>query len=372
MGTSHRHQQGDDMAHTEGRKDDRGHDREQEPGKDREKDCGRDDRSRDDRSKDTVPAQKRRGAGSRKHDPHAPRCTLRREAPSVVAVVAEQTHFAHMRAYSSFGFDDHALYLRQTEELLRTLAAQGVHTRVTLFHPGDYEHFCAAHRLEPDTPDNRARYAMQTAIAGTTLPYDGRPLAHLIPELRDAQTSRAAWSAAADVLARVGRCPDCGADVARLALERAAEALAVLLAAVGAGTHHLVCSVGVLGTPLVATLDTRHEPDDPGAASDGGLPPHRPPQAAAVALTTTLAVGLATHRPGGIVLRTEGAGEAGRDVVRGWGVDPESGWLRPLTTAEVFSAYCTDPASGDPVPPEHGVDYAPGHPLHRPGGRLHC
>jgi len=285
-------------------------------------------------------------------------------------VLAERAHFARMRAYRSFTFDDHGTYLRHTEQLLRSLAAEGVHTRLALFHPAEYARFCRHHHLEPDRADSRARYAAQAAVAGTTLAYDGRPLSRLLPELRAAQAALTARTAAADVLSRAGRCADCGADLARLALDRAAEALAVLLSAAGEGVHHLVCSVGEFGTPLAAALDVRRGPGILAAGS--GSAPRLPEPHRSAALTTTLAAGLATRTSGGVVLRSERAGRGGRDVVRGWRLDPGSGWLTPLTTAEVFSAYCTDPDSGDPVPPEQGVDYAPGHPLPTPESRWHC
>ncbi|RKS08125.1 hypothetical protein DFP74_3818 [Nocardiopsis sp. Huas11] len=47
-------------------------------------------------------------------------------------------------------------------------------------------------------------------------------------------------------------------------------------------------------------------------------------------------------------------------LVRGWRVG--EGRLVPLGEAEMFDAHCTDAASGEPLPPEPGVEYssAPG------------
>lgn len=305
---------------------------------------------------------------SRKRGGHR---ALRREAPSIVAVLADESHFARMRIYGSFAFDDHQSYLRQLEGLLRALAAQHVHARVALFDPVDYELFCHEEQLDPDTAASRTRYTAEVATIGTTLPYRGQALSQLLPQLREAHASRVTWEAGADVLARAAACAACGTDIGQAAFDRAARALSLVLEVVGSGTHHLVASVAVPGTPLVTALDVRRTP--------GGELFAR--EAAALALTTALAAGFVTGVHGGLVLRTDaiGGGEghgdgpgAAREVVRGWRLDAGRCWLRPLSAAEVFAAYCTDPASREPVAPEPGVEYAPGCELPAPGGDLHC
>ena len=65
-----------------------------------------------------------------------------------------------------------------------------------------------------------------------------------------------------------------------------------------------------------------------------------------------------------------GTAPAGHEEVRGWKV--REGWLRPLTAAQVFDAYCTHARTGEPVPPEPGVDHLPGLDLPHPGGPVHC
>ncbi len=287
--------------------------------------------------------------------------TLRREVPSIVAVLADESHFARMRAYGSFAFDDHAVYLRQLEGLLRALTAQQIHARVALFDSVDYELFCQEERLDPDTPESRARYVAQLATAGTTLPYQGQGIGQLLPQLRDAHACRVTWQTGAEVLARAGACARCGADIGKAAFDRAARAVTLLLEEAGDGNHHLVASVAVPGAPLVTALDVR-------GTSQGRLHAH---ESAALALTTALAAGFATAAAGGLVLRTDGEG-SGQDVVRGWSLAPRRCWLRPLSASEVFSAYCTDPVTREPVAPEPGVDHAPGFDLPHPGGGLHC
>ncbi|OEU93422.1 hypothetical protein [Streptomyces abyssalis] len=301
------------------------------------------------------------------------RRTLRREAPSIVPVLADESHFARMRAYGSFTFDDHQSYLRQLEGMLRALTADHVHTRVALFDPVDYELFCQEQRLDPDTASSRGRFVAEVAVTGTTVPYRGQTLARLLPQLRDAHACRLTWQAGAEILARAGSCGRCGTDVGKAAFDRAAHALSTLLDAAGPGVHHLVASVAVPGSPLAAALDVRRTPE-------GACHAH---ESAALALTTALAAGFASGSHGGLVLRTEAGGSDGRgggpvgggppgDVVRGWRLDPAGCWLSPLSAAEVFAAYCTDPATREPVAPEPGVEHAPGHDLPHPGGGLHC
>jgi hypothetical protein len=296
------------------------------------------------------------------------RRALRREVPSLVPVLADGAHFARMRAYGSFAFDDHSSYLRQLEGLLRALSAQQVHARLVMFDPVDYELFCQTEKLDADTPASRARYVAEAAAAGTSLPYRGQAVERLLPQLREAHACRLTWESAAELLVRAGNCRRCGADIGKAAFDRAARAMTSLLEQAGRGTHHFVISVAVPGAPLVTALDVS-------STRRGGL---RTQQPAVLALTTALAAGFATAAAGGLVLRTDAAppggepAEGARDVVRGWSLDSAAGWLRPLTASEVFTAYCTDPASREPLPPEQGVDYAPGFRLPAPGGPLHC
>lgn len=279
----------------------------------------------------------------------AARRALRREAPSTVALLAGEEDFAAMRRYASFAFDDHAAYLRQTEGLLRMLAAQGVHTSIALFDPAEYEEFCVDSGIDPDTSVARTRYTADVAAAGPTVTYEGQPLDQLVQRLVGAAQQQATWECATALLSRAGGC-GCGDDPGHAAFRRAQAALRRLLAAAGPGRHHVVCSVPANGAPLVAVVHAE------ATEAAGGTE--------ALIFSTVLACGIATNSPGGIVLRTTTPGAP--DTVRGWSL--HQGWLRPLSEAEVFSAYCTDAETGEPVPPEHGVEYRPGIPLPDPDG----
>lgn len=301
---------------------------------------------------------------SRKRRAHR---ALRRECPSLVPVLTDGAHFARMRAYGTFAFDDHRSYLRRLQGLLRALSSQQVPARLVLFDPVDFELFCQTEKLDTDTRDSRALYVTEAAAAGTSLPYRGQSVERLLPQLREAHACRLTHEAASAALARAGTCGRCGKDVGEAAFDRAARAMTLLLERAGPGTHHLVLSVAVPGAPLVTALDVR--------GSEGeGL---RAPQRAVLAMTAALAAGFATAAAGGLVLRTDAAPagrgpERHRDEVRGWTLDAGLRWLRALTASEVFTAYCTDPATREPLPPEPGVEYAPGFRLPAPEGPLHC
>ncbi|MFI1484106.1 hypothetical protein [Streptomyces sp. NPDC020747] len=272
------------------------------------------------------------------------RRVLRREIAGTIGLLTDEQDFTAMRRrYRTFTFDNHASYLQQVEALLRTLASQGGHTTVALFDPEEYAEFCAQHGLEPDTPSSRTRFTAELAATGATVPYEGQPLDHLVPNLIDEAVRQATWEYATTLLSRIGTCASCGEDIGRVAFVRASDLLMRILDASGPGQRHLVCSVSTEPETLVAVL--RADDDQ-----------HGTPQldeAEALEFTTVLALGIATQSPGGLVMRA-GTPDA-TDRVYGWRVRGEG--LEPLTAGEVFDAYCTDVESGDLVSPESGVDY---------------
>lgn len=300
-------------------------------------------------------------AHARGHRRSRPYRNLRSEVPSIVAVLAMREDFAAMRSYRSFTFDDYAAYLRHVEELLRTLAMQRVHTRVAPFDPAGFAAYCHEEHLDPDTPRSRTLYTAEIAGGGPTVPYRGQPCAELLPLLRDHRTRQAVWNEATRLLAGADhrRGGTRGAGTAALGI--AAEAVDLLLDALGPGVHHVVCSISTPGPPLLAVLHAETAADDAADLDESAL----------LLLCAVLAAGLVTRSPGGLVARTTapsgppgGKAPRPRETVRGWCV--QHGWLTPLTEAEVFSAYCTHADTGDPVPPEPGVDYRAGIALPRP------
>ncbi|MFF8644883.1 hypothetical protein [Streptomyces sp. NPDC015345] len=271
------------------------------------------------------------------------RRALRREVAGTIGLLADEEDFAAMRRYRTFTFDDHTTYLQQVEALLKTLASQGRHTTVALFDPEEYEAYCADAGLDPDAAGSRSRFTAELASGGPTVPYEGQPLADLLPDLVDEAVRKATWEYATTVLARTGACATCGEDIGRAAFARASELITRALDTSGPGTRHLVCSVPCEAETLLAALHVEIDADGSALLDE----------TEALEVATVLAVGIATHRAAGMVLRCTAEGT--RDRVQGWRMN--GGRLQPLTAAEVFDAYCTDAISGELVAPESGVDY---------------
>ncbi|GHH21659.1 hypothetical protein [Streptomyces lanatus] len=271
------------------------------------------------------------------------RRVLRREIAGTIGLLTDEHDFRAMRRYRSFTFDDHKIYLEQVEALLRTRASQGSHTTVALFDPLEYAQFCAETGLDPDVPSSRTRFTAELGTTGPTLPYDGRPLAELVPALVDEAVRQATWEYAATLLARLGACPTCGEDIGRAAYTHASSLLMRILETAQPGSRHLVCSV--TGTPESLASVLHADEDAEGATHLD--------EAEVLEFTTVLALGLATQSPGGLVMRTSAPGTS--DRIYGWRLRGDD--LEPLTAGEVFDAYCTDIESGDLISPESGVDY---------------
>lgn len=271
------------------------------------------------------------------------RRVLRREIAGTIGLLTDEHDFRAMRRYRTFTFDDHKTYLREVESLLKSLAAQGNHTTVALFDPEEYAAFCTATGIDPDALSSRTRFTAELATTGPTVPYDGRPLAELVPDLVDEAVRQATWEYAATLLARIGACASCGEDIGHAAFIRASNLLVRIIDTAPQGNRHLVCSVTTPVETLVAVL---HADDDSEGATELD-------EAETLEFTTVLALGLATQNPGGLVMRTTVPGTI--DRIYGWRL--RGNGLEPLTAGEVFDAYCTDAESGDLIAPEPDVDY---------------
>ncbi|MFI5945455.1 hypothetical protein ACIBCB_35160 [Streptomyces uncialis] len=268
---------------------------------------------------------------------------LHHEIAGTIGLLADEADFTAMRRYRTFTFDDHDTYLDQIEAVLRTRTDQGRHTTLTLFDPDQYAAYCTRHGIEPDARASRTRFTAELAATGPTVPYEGQPLAELLPDLVDEAARQATWEYATHVLARAGECASCGEDIGRASFVRASDLLLRILRAARPGSHHLVCSVDTPAEPLLGTL-TAHS-DETGITEID--------ETEAVELATVLAAGLAAGSPGGLVMRTTTQDQD--DRVHGWRLSGDG--LAPLTAAEVFDAYCTDALTGELVSPESGVDY---------------
>ncbi|WP_055695720.1 hypothetical protein [Streptomyces prasinopilosus] len=284
------------------------------------------------------------------------RRALNREIVGTLGLLTDEHDFRAMRRYRSFVFDDHGTYLAHVEAVLRTRALQGGRTTLALFDPEEYAEFCAQRGLDPDSRAGRTRFTAELATTGATVPYEGQPLTDLLPVLVDEGVRHATWEYATVLLARLGACPSCGEDLGREAFARASRLLARILDTAGPGSLHLVCSVSGPPETLVAVLH---------ATDDGGR--RELDDTEVLEFTTVLAAGLATGKPGGLVVRITVPGAP--DRVHGWRLRARG--PEPLTAGEVFDAYCTDVESGDPIPPEPNVDYCEPPELGEDPGPIH-
>ncbi|WP_329469860.1 hypothetical protein OIE75_06190 [Streptomyces sp. NBC_01723] len=277
------------------------------------------------------------------HTDQTMRRVLRREIAGTIGLLTDEHDFRAMRRYRSFTFHDHAAYLRQVEALLRARAAEGTHTTIALFDPEEYADYCTTAGLDPDAPASRTRFTAELATNGPTVPYEGQPLTDLLPALVDEAVRQATWEYASTLLARLGACSTCGEDLGRAAFTRASRLLLQVLRTAPPGNRHLVCSVSGSPEDLVSVLHADEEIDGT---------PHLD-EAEALEFTSVLALGLATHSPGGLVMRISPA--SGPDRIHGWRLRGYG--LEPLTAGEIFDAYCTDVENGDLISPESNVDY---------------
>ncbi|WP_331748968.1 hypothetical protein [Streptomyces chartreusis] len=271
---------------------------------------------------------------------------LTAETPAIVAILTDTDDFDTMRRLTTFPFNNHTDYLHHVEDLLRTHADQGQHTIAVLFDPEDYADFCTTHTLDPTRPANRARYTTQDAITRTYVTYHGQNLTQLLADLTEQAAQHATFEHAKTLLAHLAPCPDCGHDTGRATINQATRLLTALLDHSKAGTSHLVCSIPTTDGPLVTGLNATHDPHAP----------TRLDKSAALRFTTVLAVGLTLDSPGGILMSTTTPDAPDRRY--GWRL--RNATLKPLTAAEVFNTFCTDLTTGDPIPPQSGVDYHAG------------
>lgn len=283
---------------------------------------------------------------------------LRREVPCVVGLLADERDFTAMRRYRTFAFDDHPKYLRRIDGLLRSLATEGEHTAVALFDPEEFAEYCAESGHDPDTTIARGRFTARIAASGgAVVPYTGEPVGQLVPQLVNTAVRRATWEYATMVLADLGECADCGVDIGRASFDRASRLLTHLVERAGPGTHHLVCSVPAPDEQLLAALQV--------VRPDTG--PARLDASESAEFVTVLAAGIALDSPGGVVLRTTGPDAP--DRLHGWRL--RNSRLNPLSEGQVFSAYCTDADTGEPISPEPGVEYRAGFDLGIEDGDIH-
>lgn len=273
------------------------------------------------------------------------RSALRREIPCTLAVLVGEEDFTAMCQYPTFPFADYGDYLQHIDDLLRSLNSRGITLCLTAFDPEAFEQYCRSQALTPDDPVSRARYAVQAAAFGTVVPFSGQSLPELVQALLLGTRCRTTGEAADRIVS--------SSSQGRHAVERMTKALASLEQRAGTGSHQLVCSIALPGSPLWAEFQCDSTGDVQPVAVERDL------------FCKVLAAGMVMGSAGAVVLRTKKQGGS-PSIVRGWAL--HDGWLWPLTDAEVFNAYCTDHRTGDPIAPEPSVVYEAGYLLRLPDG----
>ncbi|MGW2612727.1 hypothetical protein ACWC4A_52065 [Streptomyces mirabilis] len=131
--------------------------------------------------------------------------------------------------------------------------------------------------------------------------------------------------------------------------ETATLAFGALLSTCGPGRHHLTCSATTApGSYASASVTVECTPADESVENadyEGWL-----------MFCHLLAQTSIAFRDGTIFVRSYTTDST--SVVRGWTIT--DGWPQPMAAADVFAAYCSDLASGDPIPPQPGTAYQAG------------
>ncbi|MFE0063377.1 hypothetical protein [Streptomyces sp. NPDC059003] len=290
------------------------------------------------------------------------------DTPALIPVIIDPDDYATLQTHHSFPHTtDHPAYLTHTETLLRTHTTHGQHTLALHFDATHYTDFCTSHSIDPDTPTSRARYTLELAAHGPHLTYQGQDIDTLIHQLIDRAAQHACGELAHLLLDDAGSCKDCGQDRANAAIDRAGRLLDAVLDRAGTGSHTLTCTCTADGERLTIGLTAEQEtPDTPTRFDDTDAARLVAVLAAALAASNAPCTRCTTPDPepaprstGALLLRT--TAPHARDRLTGWRL--LQGHLHPLTAAEVFDAHCTNPFTGDVIPPLPHTDFLPGYDL---------
>ncbi|MFF3489100.1 hypothetical protein ACFYXC_38545 [Streptomyces sp. NPDC002701] len=143
--------------------------------------------------------------------------------------------------------------------------------------------------------------------------------------------------------------------------DTAAQAFEALLDALEPGRHRLVCSAHTaLGSYASASASVECTPGDQDQVSAG--------YEGWLMFCHLLAQTSIAFRDAAIFARTYTTDST--SVLRGWFVIEVR--PQPMAAADVFAAYCTDLATGDPIPPEPRTDYQAVPPLSTAFGDSSC
>ncbi|MCZ0983842.1 hypothetical protein O1L60_44575 [Streptomyces diastatochromogenes] len=152
---------------------------------------------------------------------------------------------------------------------------------------------------------------------------------------------------AVTVLNSAGTCACCSESVGWTALAVADHILAALTDALTGDRHHIVCTFEDGDDVLAAPLHLARVCGALAASAED-----------TVRFLLTLAAGVCQGRSG-LTVRSSKVGAV--DEVRAWSLG--HGAITPLNRAQTFAAYCTDAATGEPIPPQPDTEYCDAFPL---------
>jgi hypothetical protein len=262
---------------------------------------------------------------------------------------------------------DYGTYLAEIHRRMASARRTGKQVLIGPFLTDQYESYAEAIGEPPCSLEALRNYDDFVARIGPhTTWWSGEPISHVVAQLREATDTSADQ---AKLLPLLRQAADLHTDPQRAAseaLDAATEIFAPLLKHTEPGHHTLTCVVLFprervsYELPVVRTSELVTFPD-------GG-----PEQL----LWAALATAQLAERPATLILRsrnlTARASAPARSrrshrpeslTVRAWRLS--SGRAIPLTAAQAFALACTDPATGDPIPPEQSARYEDAFPIDR-------
>jgi hypothetical protein len=281
------------------------------------------------------------------------------------AVILHESEYLDLIArHTALDRGDYEAYLAGIHRRMASARRTGKQVLIGPFLTDQYESYAEAIGEPPASSETLRSYDDFVARIGPhTATWVGEPISRVIAQLRAATDTSADQAKLLPLLKQAADLHTDPQRAASRALDAATEVFAPLLKHTEPGHHTLTCIVQFprervsYELPVVRTSELVAFPD-------GG-----PEQL----LWAALATAQLAERPATLILRSRrltAHAPANRAphprnaeplTVRAWRL--AAGRAIPLTSAQAFALACTDPTTGDPVPPEPGARYEDAFPL---------
>lgn len=277
------------------------------------------------------------------------------------AVILHEAEYLDLiTRHTALSQGDYGTYLADLHHRMSAARHAGKRVLVGPFLTDQYESYAEA--IGESACNAQALRAYDDFVARTglhTRTWNGEPIGHVVAALREATDTSADQARLLPLLKQAADRHTDPQHAVSEALDTATEIIAPLLKRTELGHHTLTCVIQFpreLATYVLPVVRTR----DLVAFPDGG-----PEQLLCAALATTQ---LADH-PATLILRSRNLTMHARSnqepnvagnhpdplTIRAWRL--ATGRAIPLTAAQAFGLVCTDPVSGQPLPPEPGAQY---------------